>query len=71
MYKSRKCPDCGEKIYFNPNLGLWAHKDLKCAYMENEKGERIWDNAKRENCLKSVRDIISIRKKGTISEQEK
>ena len=45
MKKVKVCPDCGEAIYWDNYYSLYKHKDInKCAYMEDIKGNRYWDN---------------------------
>lgn len=46
------CPDCGELLSYRMHFKAFMHpSSLKCAYMENKRGKRIWDNKMREEAL--------------------
>ena len=51
----RMCPDCGEVLQFNSQQNAFMHgRETNCAYMENIKGERIWDDKMRDARLKEI-----------------
>ena len=55
----RLCPDCGKTISYYTHFKAFMHGSTSnCAYMENQKGKRIWDNKMREEALtSSTQDI--------------
>ena len=50
------CPDCGSFIHFNSYHQRYECSGNDCAFMANLKGERIWDNKKRDENLKKLQE---------------
>ncbi len=48
------CPDCKGVLSWNTHFKAYTHSpSSKCAYMEDANGNRIWDNARRDEQLKN------------------
>ena len=48
------CPDCGGIISFNSYFKRYQCKNKKCYFEANIKKERVWDNANREENIKTL-----------------
>lgn len=51
----RICPDCGKIISYYSHFKAYMHSNSEeCAYMEDKKGKRTWDNQMRKEALEKV-----------------
>lgn len=58
----RICPDCKVLILYFSHFKAYMHGiSVDCAYMENEAGERIFDNSMREDAVKKYWEARKIR----------
>ena len=50
------CPDCGHVVEFKSYFQEFYCTDSNCAFVANINGERVWDNKKREENLKKIKE---------------
>ena len=53
------CPDCGGIISFNSYHQRYQCMNKNCCLEANIKKERVWDNDKREENLKQIKNEIN------------
>ena len=52
---TRLCPDCGKIISYYSHFKAYMHSNSEeCAYMEDKKGKRTWDNQMRKEALEKA-----------------
>ena len=50
------CPDCNGTVSWNSYHSRFQCLNIDCCFEANEKGERVWDNNKREENLKNLKE---------------
>ena len=50
------CPDCNGFVSWNSYHSRFECLSNECCFIANEKGERIWDNAIRDENIKKLKN---------------
>ena len=54
------CPDCNGIVTFNSYHQRYQCSSKDCCFEANLKKERVWDNSKREENLKRLKNDLSL-----------
>ena len=54
------CPDCNGIVTFNSYHQRYQCSSKDCCFEANLKKERVWDNSKREENLKILKNDLSL-----------
>ncbi len=60
------CPDCGHIVEYRSYFQEYNCTATDCAFVANTKGERVWDNKKRDENLKKMQEESDYRIKNDL-----